>query len=84
MGVRKVAVIIDVPAGVKCGPGCRCANCENLPRSRSHLDVNGVVQQKQDDLNLRHASNSELVDDENDDETSRTSDCEENLSDEDD
>ena len=25
-------------SGIKCGPGCRCANCENLPSSRSQPD----------------------------------------------
>ena len=64
-------------AGVKCGPGCRCTNCDNLPKSRNQPDDNGV-EQLQDDLDLR-------LEDEGDDETtSCTSDREENLSEDDD
>ena len=53
-------------ADVKCGPGCRCTNCENLPSSRSQPnepDDNEVEQELQDDLSLRLTYNSELVDD---------------------
>ena len=71
-------------AGVKCGPGCRCANCENLPSSKSQPDEsegNQVEQQElQDDRSLRLAYNSELVDV---DGAEATHEFEENLSEED-
>ena len=71
-------------AGVKCGPGCRCANCENLPSSKSQPDEsegNQVEQQElQDDRSLRLAYNSELVDV---DGAEATHELEENLSEED-
>ena len=56
-----------VKAGVKCGPGCRCTNCENIPSSRSQPDEpddSAVEQQElQDDCSLRLAYNSEVVND---------------------
>ena len=62
-------------AGVKCGPGCRFTNCENLPKSRNQPDDNGV-EQVQDDVDLR-------LEDEGEETTSCTSDREENLSEDD-
>ena len=53
-------------ASVKCGPGCRCANCENLLSSRSlpdEPDENKVEQEElQGDQSLTGIC-SELVDD---------------------
>ena len=74
-------------AGVKCGPGCRCTNCENLPSSRSQpddQDENEVEQEElQGDRSLRQAYNSELVEAIDGDETTSASDHEENLSEDD-
>ena len=70
-------------ASVKCGPGCRCNNCENLPSSRTQSedqDRNEVEQEElQGDRTLRHTYYSELLEGIYN-ETTTTSDDEENLS----
>ena len=52
-------------AGLKCGAGCRCANCQNFPSSRSQYEPSIEVEQEElrEDINLRHTYNSEMVDD---------------------
>ena len=68
-------------AGVRCGPGCRCSNCEDVPSTRSLPDNNEVEQEEL--LSDHGVYNSELVEDiDGADTTADCEDNEENLSEE--
>ena len=60
-------------AGRKCGPGCRCSNCQNVPSSTqvsstSQTETSDDVEQEElmDDSNIRQLHHDELVDDDDD------------------
>ena len=60
-------------AGRKCGPGCRCSNCQNVPSSTqvsstSQTETSDDVKQEElmDDNNVRQLHHDELVADDDD------------------
>ena len=55
--------------GTKCGPGCKCTDCQNTPSVRSQSsepDSDVELEELQDDQSVRQAYSMELVDDTDD------------------
>ena len=55
-------------AGRKCGPGCRCSHCENVPSSiqvsrtpETETSDEVETEELEDDINIRHQYHTEMV-----------------------